>query len=233
MIIPVVAHHRMLLNPLILCCRWNEMLCFYRAKHLTRTSQLGSMGVQPAGELIIKIRGRLHYKAPASGGPVAGWQKGVSLRTHRHPVTSVCPTVTHSTKSLTLSNSTSLCRHATDWFLGYLTALFQEQMLHSVQWEWLGKSLERSDLVYLKVSSRYSPDDWFILGLFYTFTNAQSGGSSVSVVTELRAGQPGFDSRQGQGFFFLRHHDQTDFGAHPASCQRGTGGSSPFIWNRD
>jgi hypothetical protein len=29
-------------------------------------------------------------------------------------------------------------------------------------------------------------------------------GSSVSIVTDLRTGQPGFDSRQGQGFFSLR-----------------------------
>jgi hypothetical protein len=43
----------------------------------------------------------------------------------------------------------------------------------------------------------------------------------------LRAGRPGFDSRQGQGYFSLRHHVQTGSGAHPAFYTMGTGGSLP------
>jgi len=46
-------------------------------------------------------------------------------------------------------------------------------------------------------------------------------------MTELLAGRPGFDSRQEQGFFSLRHRVQTGSGVHPASCPMGTGGSFP------
>jgi uncharacterized membrane protein len=41
-------------------------------------------------------------------------------------------------------------------------------------------------------------------------------------VIMLRAGRPGFDSRQGLGLLFL--HVQTGFGAHLASSLMGTGG---------
>jgi hypothetical protein len=47
-------------------------------------------------------------------------------------------------------------------------------------------------------------------------------GSSVSIVAELVAGRPGFDSRQVQGVSSLRRRVQTGSGAHPASCQMGT-----------
>jgi hypothetical protein len=44
--------------------------------------------------------------------------------------------------------------------------------------------------------------------------------SSVSIVTELRVGQPGFDFRH-------RHRVLNGSGAHPASYQMGTRGSFP------
>jgi hypothetical protein len=50
-------------------------------------------------------------------------------------------------------------------------------------------------------------------------------GSSVSIVTRPRAGQPGFDSLLWQEFFLLCHRVQTGPGAHPASYPGGTRGS--------
>ena len=44
-------------------------------------------------------------------------------------------------------------------------------------------------------------------------------GSSVSVVTELRAERSGMESRWGRDFPLV----QTGRGAHPASCKIGTG----------
>jgi len=53
--------------------------------------------------------------------------------------------------------------------------------------------------------------------------------SIVSVVARLRAGRPGFDSWQGQGFFSLPHHVKTGSGAHPVSCQLVPGAPSSGI----
>jgi hypothetical protein len=50
-----------------------------------------------------------------------------------------------------------------------------------------------------------------------------SRGRSTSLATRLQAGRPGFDSRQEQGYFSLRHCVQTSSGAHPASHPVGTG----------
>jgi len=44
-------------------------------------------------------------------------------------------------------------------------------------------------------------------------------------MTRLRIGLPGLDSRQGQGFFSLRHRVHTCSGTHPTSCSVGTVGS--------
>jgi len=44
-----------------------------------------------------------------------------------------------------------------------------------------------------------------------------SRDSSVSLVTRLQAGRPGFESRVGQGFFYFRHRVLTGFGVHVAS----------------
>jgi hypothetical protein len=52
-------------------------------------------------------------------------------------------------------------------------------------------------------------------------------GSSVSIVTRLRVGRPGFDSWQGKGFFSLCHCVQTDFAAHVAFYTVRTGDSFP------
>jgi len=54
-----------------------------------------------------------------------------------------------------------------------------------------------------------------------------SRGSSVSIVTRLRAGRPASISGRGRDFS-LHHCDQTFSGAHPA-YQTGTGGSFPRI----
>jgi len=54
-------------------------------------------------------------------------------------------------------------------------------------------------------------------------------GDAVSMVTRLGAGRPGFDSRQRQEFFFLRHRVQTCSGAHPVSYPMGTGDLSPWV----
>jgi hypothetical protein len=54
---------------------------------------------------------------------------------------------------------------------------------------------------------------------------AESRGSSVSIVTRLRPGLPGFDSRQEQGLF-SRHRVQTVSGAHPTSYPMCTGAVS-------
>jgi hypothetical protein len=54
--------------------------------------------------------------------------------------------------------------------------------------------------------------------------------SSVSIVTELRAGRPGFDSRHEQELFSLRHRVQTQSGAHPVSYQMGTGYKVAGTW---
>jgi len=48
--------------------------------------------------------------------------------------------------------------------------------------------------------------------------------SAVSIATRLRTVRPGFDSRQGPGFFLLATGVQTGSGAHPASC---------LHWNTD
>jgi hypothetical protein len=50
-----------------------------------------------------------------------------------------------------------------------------------------------------------------------------SRNSSVSVVTRLRVGRPGYESEQGEGFFF-RHRLQTDSAARPTSYQVVIGG---------
>jgi hypothetical protein len=50
-------------------------------------------------------------------------------------------------------------------------------------------------------------------------------GISVSIVTRLRAGRQGFDSRQEQLWDFSLRRVQTQSGAHPASYTVGTGGS--------
>jgi len=50
----------------------------------------------------------------------------------------------------------------------------------------------------------------------------RSRDSSVTTETRLRAGRPGFDSRQGLGIFF-RHRVQTYPGAHSASFPVGSG----------
>jgi hypothetical protein len=51
--------------------------------------------------------------------------------------------------------------------------------------------------------------------------------SSVTIVSKLRVGRPGFDSRQGQGFSSLRHRLQTTSDAHLISYTMGTASSSP------
>jgi hypothetical protein len=48
-----------------------------------------------------------------------------------------------------------------------------------------------------------------------------SFGSSVSIVTRIRAGRPGFDSRQ--GMFFCLPPRPAGYGAHPVSYPVGTG----------
>jgi hypothetical protein len=53
--------------------------------------------------------------------------------------------------------------------------------------------------------------------------NPGSRGSSVSIVTTLRAERPEFDSRYGQGSLSLRHRIQTSPEAHPAAYPVGTG----------
>jgi hypothetical protein len=50
----------------------------------------------------------------------------------------------------------------------------------------------------------------------------KSCGSSVSIVTRLRAGRAGLNSHQ-------RHHVQTGSGAHPAFCPVGTGALTPRV----
>jgi hypothetical protein len=54
-------------------------------------------------------------------------------------------------------------------------------------------------------------------------------GMSVSKMTELRAGRPGFDSREEQvrNFLSLRHLVQIASGAHLPSYPMDTGGSFP------
>jgi len=49
----------------------------------------------------------------------------------------------------------------------------------------------------------------------------------TTTVTGLRAGQPGFDSRQVHRFFSPRHCFQIGSVAHTASCPMGSGGSYP------
>jgi len=49
-------------------------------------------------------------------------------------------------------------------------------------------------------------------------------------VTKLRAGRPGFNSRQvNEGILSLRHRIQTGSGAHVACCPMGTGALSPGV----
>jgi hypothetical protein len=51
-------------------------------------------------------------------------------------------------------------------------------------------------------------------------------GSSVSIVTRLRAGRPRFNSRWGSGgIFSLLHCIQIGSGVYPTSYPMGTGGS--------
>jgi hypothetical protein len=56
----------------------------------------------------------------------------------------------------------------------------------------------------------------------------KSRGSSAPIVTEIRPGEPGFDSQQEQGFFFFspRRPDRLwDSSTRPSSYPVGTGGS--------
>jgi hypothetical protein len=55
--------------------------------------------------------------------------------------------------------------------------------------------------------------------------------SSVSMVTRLRAGRPGFDSRQRQGSFSLRHRVQIGLGIHPVAYRMCTGGKATRTWS--
>jgi len=62
-----------------------------------------------------------------------------------------------------------------------------------------------------------------------------SRGSSVSIVTELRAGQPGFDYQQDQGLFSLPPHPDRLW-AYPASytmvtCFYFSGGKAARAWS--
>jgi hypothetical protein len=57
-----------------------------------------------------------------------------------------------------------------------------------------------------------------------------SRGSSVSIVTGPRTGQPGFHCQHEQGrYFSLCHRVQTGSGAHSASYPMGTAALSPGI----
>jgi hypothetical protein len=56
------------------------------------------------------------------------------------------------------------------------------------------------------------------------FLRLGSHDSSVSIVTRLRVGRPGFDYRQEQQFYSLSHRVQTGSGAQPAFYPVGTGG---------
>jgi hypothetical protein len=58
-------------------------------------------------------------------------------------------------------------------------------------------------------------------------SSLNSRRSSVNTVTRLRDGRRGFDFRQGQTFFPLRHRSQTDSEPYTASCPTGTGVFSP------
>jgi hypothetical protein len=65
------------------------------------------------------------------------------------------------------------------------------------------------------------------LHLLQHSTNDTSRGSSVSIMTVLRARRPGFCSRQGQGkvFISLHHCVRICCEAHPASYSMGTTGA--------
>jgi len=65
--------------------------------------------------------------------------------------------------------------------------------------------------------------------LYFRVSKTNSRDSSVSIVTRLQAGRPGFDIRQGAGNFSLRHRVQTASGAHTASYPMDTGFSFPAI----
>jgi hypothetical protein len=67
----------------------------------------------------------------------------------------------------------------------------------------------------------------FVFNLFNdAFSTAWSHGGLVSIVTRLRAGRLGFDSRQGLGSSSFRHRVQIGSGANPGSYSTGTGDSS-------
>jgi hypothetical protein len=55
----------------------------------------------------------------------------------------------------------------------------------------------------------------------------QSWGSSVTIVTRLRAGGTGLNSRLGAGIFSLHHGVRTGCEAHPVSYPMDSGSSSP------
>jgi hypothetical protein len=77
----------------------------------------------------------------------------------------------------------------------------------------------------------WNPNGHLVPMLIYVFMTRYiildtSSGSSVSIVTRLRAGRPGFDSRQWKWReFSLRHRVQHCFRAHPTSYPMDTGGS--------
>jgi hypothetical protein len=86
-------------------------------------------------------------------------------------------------------------------------------------------------LLYAKrvtVGPTWSSHDLYIFNLndSITFPTFQYGRSRVSIVTRLRAGLPGFDSRQGHIFFSLPLRPHWSLG-YPASCQSSTGGFFP------
>jgi len=49
----------------------------------------------------------------------------------------------------------------------------------------------------------------------------RSRGRSVSIATRLRTGRSAFDSRQGLGFFYPRHHVHTSSGTLSSSYPMG------------
>jgi hypothetical protein len=88
----------------------------------------------------------------------------------------------------------------------------------------------KNDDDYKQLGGKYKPSQlhsWWTCRHIVQFSNAEVNIVMLSQYSHgLRAGGPGFDSRQDQ-YFSLLHSVQTGSGAHPASYPMGTGCSFP------
>jgi hypothetical protein len=131
-----------------------------------------------------------------------------------------------------VSQSSEFCRHNTlCCFLMSICCLFRYRLSP----ETFGHTLLRfiAQYIYCRPCSRYCgiADNPLLQSQWHKCVHMLrwSRDSSVSIVTELRAGQLVFGCWRGQEFFSLPHRIHTGCGSHPASYSAGIGGMCPQV----